>query len=481
MPANNVQSAPLTITQITDSSISFKWNRAPGCTVNPDPIRYQVWLTLMNDPTDPWHRVKEGTGFYEHTFTGLKRDTEYAFRVEAHDASGCICQYPIANGCMTAKTRSGADKTAPTVSSRAFKVTRITSRSFAASWTPARDDVTEAKDILYKVFLTMAEDPTDPWRQVGEGKGITSFTFSGLKSNTMYAFYVKAFDKAGNSLQYPVDNGCMTARTNRADTQAPTVDVRAISVLQASKGKLILQWNRASDNLTAASDIKYEVYLKESGNIAQDWKVVKEGQDITRCTITGLKDGVRYAFFIKAYDEDGNVLKYPMDNGCATVLMESDGPRLVYYMQDSFYCNGEYGGSSGQNTLKVNLGSGFNRNYFEINLDFYALKTDKDGEKYDTIFTLDSSRRAMGLVMKDGALQVTLQNGTKGLDPKQWFTAKKWQHLMITYDNGYINFNGSRFKIGELVAPGNNILSSTNPSNGHAFKGYFKDIVIRTK
>ena len=34
-----------------------------------------------------------------------------------------------------------------------------------------------------------------------------------MKANTTYAFYVKAYDEAGNKLQYPIDNGSMTAKT----------------------------------------------------------------------------------------------------------------------------------------------------------------------------------------------------------------------------------------------------------------------------
>ena len=59
----------------------------------------------------------------------------------------------------------------------------------------------------------MIDVPGDTWKKVAEKQGISSYTLSNLKAATNYGFYVEAFDEAGNTLSYPLDNGCMTAKT----------------------------------------------------------------------------------------------------------------------------------------------------------------------------------------------------------------------------------------------------------------------------
>ena len=224
MPAKP-QSQPLEVTNFTNNSFTIKWDRWAGCTVNPDPIIYKLFLRSHND--NYWRIAKEGKGFYSYTSTDLKPDTEYHFFLRAYDESGQVCQYPIDNGCMTAKTLT-ADTQAPTVSNKTIKVTRITQTSIAIQWEPATDNVTAAKDIRYQVWF---KPPSEPWRLVKDAKGITSHSFTGLKKGTTYAFYIKATDEAGNSLQYPLYNGSISAKTNAGDTQAPTAENRTITVL----------------------------------------------------------------------------------------------------------------------------------------------------------------------------------------------------------------------------------------------------------
>ena len=428
MPTNKIQSLPLTITGITSNSISFKWDRVPGYTANPDPIIYEIELREAENPNDSWHIIKRGTQLYSFTFTGLKANTMYAFHVKAYDESRKVAQYPFDIASRTAKTLT-ADTQAPTVSNKTIKVTRITQTSIAIQWEPATDNQTAAKDIRYQVWFTQS---SEPWRLVKDAKGITSHSFTGLKKGTTYAFYIKATDEAGNSLQYPLDNGCMAAKTleakadtnaptvlskkldvvkvtensisiqwekakddltlakeiryvvglteadnaddpwhivdeakdiceftfknlkantkyafyvmafdeagnmtqyplyngsmaaktNAGDTQAPTAENRTITVLEASGNQIIIRWEPATDNVTAAKDIRYQVWFKQSNSPSEPWRLFKEGKNITTCTFTGLKNKTKYAFFVKAFDEAGNVLQYPLDNGCMTATTD---------------------------------------------------------------------------------------------------------------------------------------------------------------
>lgn len=106
------------------------------------------------------------------------------------------------------------DTEAPTVGSKAINVTNITSDSITITWERATDNVTAMGDIRYQVGLVEDNNPQDSWRVVCDERGINSYTFTGLKPSTTYAFFVKAYDRRGNVLQYPLDNGCMTATTS---------------------------------------------------------------------------------------------------------------------------------------------------------------------------------------------------------------------------------------------------------------------------
>ena len=200
------------MTATTRNSISIQWEPATDNVTQQSKIRYQVWCKLDNVPTDPWKKVEEKTGLTSYTLKGLKEATTYAFYVRAFDEAGNFLQYPLDNGCMTAKTAS-SDSVAPTVKNRSIKVTATTRNSISIQWEPATDNVTQQSKIRYQVWCKMSNVPSDPWKKVEEKQGISSYTFTSLKQATEYSFFVDAFDEAGNTLSYPLDNGCMTAKT----------------------------------------------------------------------------------------------------------------------------------------------------------------------------------------------------------------------------------------------------------------------------
>ncbi len=164
----------------------------------------------------------------------------------------------------------------------------------------------------------MSGVPSDPWKMVEEKTGLTSYTLKGLKEATTYAFYVRAFDEAGNFLQYPLDNGSMTAKTAAADAVAPTVKNRDIKVTATTRNSISIRWEPATDNITLQSKIRYQVWCAMSNVPSDPWKKVEEKQGISSYTISNLKAGTTYAFYVEAYDEAGNNLSYPVDNGCMT-------------------------------------------------------------------------------------------------------------------------------------------------------------------
>ena len=323
MPENTyqpqVKSGMIYVTRITSNSISIKWDKATD-DAGPDSILYKVGLTEEENVYDPWHIVKEDKGFYAHTFSDLKPGIGYAFFVKAYDGDELICQYPLFNGCMTAKTAE-ADKEAPSVTSKSIKVTAVTLDSISIQWEGATDNVTAKDKIRYRIMFKLSETPNDPWHLVYDGTGITSYTFKGLKEGTKYAFFIVASDEAGNSVQYPLANGCMTARTAARDKEAPQADSRDLTVSNVTSNSFTVAWKAAKDNVTAASQIHYQVFLYEKGS----WWLKKDAPGITSFTFTGLTPDTQYHVFVRAMDAVGNVLKYPDDTTSQAVKTKSFG------------------------------------------------------------------------------------------------------------------------------------------------------------
>lgn len=305
------------VTKITSNSFSIEWE--PASTAKPDPMRYRIGLTKENDVYDPWHIVHEGKDIYAYTFTGLDPDISYAFYVKAYDGDELVVQYPLFNGCMTVKT-TPVDKEVPTVKSKAIRVANITLDSITIRWESATDNVTAASKIRYEVWFKKSDTPTDPWHLKDNRTGINSFTFTGLASGTMYSFFVRAYDEAGNFLQYPLPNGCMTARTASLDKEAPTVESRALSIMSIKKDGFTVSWRAAKDNVTAASKIRYQVFVYIDGS----WYLKCDRLGITSYTVTGLKPNTQYWVFVRAEDEAGNRLRYPNDTASATVTTKQE-------------------------------------------------------------------------------------------------------------------------------------------------------------
>lgn len=107
MPAKP-QSQPLKVTNFTNNSFTIKWDRWAGCTVNPDPIIYKIYIQ-QSGSTAGLSLVKQGKKLYAHTFSGLKKDTEYYVQVCAVDESGNVLQYPAKNAAYRIKTAAVDD------------------------------------------------------------------------------------------------------------------------------------------------------------------------------------------------------------------------------------------------------------------------------------------------------------------------------------------------------------------------------------
>ena len=100
----------------------------------------------------------------------------------------------------------------------------------------------------------------------------------------------------------------MNLLSNRADTRAPAVKDRALTVSDPAGDGFTLAWNKAKDNATPADSIRYQVFLK--GGEEAYWRLIHEGLGITSYRFSGLAPETRYAFYVTAGDKAGNSFRY---------------------------------------------------------------------------------------------------------------------------------------------------------------------------
>lgn len=106
------------------------------------------------------------------------------------------------------------DQEAPKAASTELTISDVEASHFTISWKKATDNVTSPEQIKYKIYLTNFDDETDDWKLIHTGKDIDAYTFTGLKPNTKYGFFVEAVDAAGNVVTYPEENGAMMQETD---------------------------------------------------------------------------------------------------------------------------------------------------------------------------------------------------------------------------------------------------------------------------
>ena len=197
-----VEHKGLKVIYISENSFSIRWEKAKDKVTPAWGIRYVVGLKETDNKNDTWHIVAEEKDMDTFTFKGLKRYTRYSCYVRAYDEAGNMTQYPGLDSFITVTTRwidSG-----PTVQNSKIKLVDAKQHSLSIQWEKATDDFSKPENILYDILIAeIKEDEKKHWLIVHEEKGICSYTFTGLKTNTGYSIQIWASDEAGYAMVYP--------------------------------------------------------------------------------------------------------------------------------------------------------------------------------------------------------------------------------------------------------------------------------------
>ncbi|RRD57436.1 fibronectin type III domain-containing protein [Tannerella forsythia] len=206
----------LTVGTVTTNSIALSWTKGTDNVTPQNKLKYMVWWKKSSDSGDWQNSGSHTVNMTSYTITGLQPDTEYKVDVRVYDEADNWRDY----GEKTVKTKQAADTQSPTPGT--LTVGTVTANSIAFSWTKGSDNVTPQNELTYCVWWKKPSD--SDWNKKYLQKNVTSYTITGLQSNTEYIVNVDVLDDAGNYDDY----GEKKVKTKQATT--PSVPVTGVTL-----------------------------------------------------------------------------------------------------------------------------------------------------------------------------------------------------------------------------------------------------------
>lgn len=202
---------------------------------------------------------------------------------------------------VTIKAGTNPHTIAPTVSNKDIAVIAATSSSLKLSWTAASDNLTPANKLRYHLTCSNASEYYD----LEVTGGVTTAEFTGLKPETDYTIRMRAYDEDGYWVAYNDKPAKTIAYVDDVKPTLPTDPT--ISVTALTYNSVSIHWNAASDNITTADNIEYQVAWAVKDLSTGSVAFTKGTTDIE---IKNLEPETTYEIDVAAFDEAGNYIDY---------------------------------------------------------------------------------------------------------------------------------------------------------------------------
>lgn len=453
------------------NSITIEWGVETDIPENELSQRVYIFLgdDLVGNPIELPQNARS------YTIENLKADTEYYVYIQAYQEPE---HTPLPVEYCVVKTEAGdvlshdsgeastEEKESTVIKNARVRVVEVTKESITIVWDKATDVITKDSDISYTVKWRCGE-----YGKIGTKSKIVdnTYTLTRLESGREYKLRVIAVNQAGNESEYP------TVFAKTKDGIALSINDRRIKASSITHNSCELSWAPALDNVTDQSVIRYVIYQQKMGG--GDLTAIAEVKGTTSYLVTGLEPGTTYRYTIRAYDERGNFGDY------------SSTDVLTYFPNSlsrpgEFYCDGVYPGNTGAASeyLYDSLASPFNLQAFDLSFDFYGLfpTSETSGTYGKNILMFGMTGRVFGLSVKDGFIYVSTNNLTNLFNTSIPYTQETWQSINLTYRHQTLRINGKSMIIGHVKNGGNNVLTSCDYSRGSCFKGFFRNIVLKS-
>ncbi|QUI24801.1 fibronectin type III domain-containing protein [Vallitalea pronyensis] len=318
-------SGTITGSNISASGLTLNWTKATDNRSLATALTYQVYYSTSNNIDTVANVTTNGTPFASVAVdiasvnvTGLNSDTTYYFNILVKDEAGNQAAY-------TMQVLATLDTVAPVVgNSGTITVTNVDVTGLTLNWTKATDNKSASTALTYQAYYstsnnldTVSNTETNGTPIGTASADIATKDVTGLSEDTTYYFNVIVSDEAGNKSLYT----SQSQKTNLSpDTTAPVAgNSGTIAGSNISASGLTLNWTKATDNRSLATDLTYQVYYSASNNIDTVANVTTNGTpfasavaDMASVDITGLTANTTYYFNVLVTDEVGNQAVYSM-------------------------------------------------------------------------------------------------------------------------------------------------------------------------
>ena len=306
--------------------VTLTWTKPPGTITG-----YEVRYAKGSDPYTEWAAIPGATGTTEsHTVSGLVGGSEYAFEVRAVNGALKSVDSGVARATPTgsssgpkAGSSSGGGGSTPSTPSSPSRTTRPTTPVFQLPTDPA--DVTEGEAITLELT---SSSPLTGTHAVSltfsdrDGSGFTAADIPGdLGPRSFNAAFGSSPSKTGritiptNSdsavegrehyrIKLNAGSGYSLGSTTTADgTLLDPVPAKPTGLTATpGHGEVTLNWDDPND----ASITGWQVQYKEGDGSYGNWMDIPNSTaTTTRHTVTGLTNGSRYAFRLRAVNAVG--------------------------------------------------------------------------------------------------------------------------------------------------------------------------------
>lgn len=260
--------APSVKLAAADNGIKVSWNAVAGA------AKYRVYY---REEGGSWKAI------------GHTEKTEYTWKKAV---SGKTYQFAVR--CTDANKRLLGSYT-PSASLTFLSMPKLKGASNAATGVKVTWGAVSGAE-LYRVYY---KAPGGSWKRAGDTAS-ASYTVTGLKSGTKYAFTVRCISTDGKRFLSSYDG----AGKSVLYIAAPKIG----SLTNTSSG-VTVTWGAVS------GAEKYRVYCKTGSG---GWKKTADTTD-TSCTVTGLKHGADYSFTVRCLDRSGKSFLSGYDTAGKTV------------------------------------------------------------------------------------------------------------------------------------------------------------------
>jgi hypothetical protein len=245
---------------------------------------------------------------------GLAPSTLYYFVVRARDQAGNIDQNQVE---VAAQTLAGSDTTPPQFGG-VQRAQATVANAVELSWTAAVDDITAPADMVYLAYAATSAGGEDFRTPTAiSAAGVTTLHVGGLTAGMPYFFVVRARDQAGN-----IDMNHVERSATPFPDKTPPVFAGATNATATSLTTIRVTWRPASDDVTPASRILYDVYSSlSSGHESFASPTTTSAPGAFSVDVGGLLPLTTYFFVVRARDQAGNSDANTVEVSASTPLL----------------------------------------------------------------------------------------------------------------------------------------------------------------